>query len=599
MEMEYKFKQIIVLFSVLLNFDLIAQPYYFYSESISSDSSNIYRVDLSNGEKQLFLPNIRQPFTFTWDNYQEWFFLSDRYGISIFKCNDPVEVNSFIPERDYDVGVTAFSVPPKNYLYLSWFERLANESYTIQVTNLLDINSLQLIKECSPTIDGNSIISKNGNFIFQFGVDSLAATFIDKYSIELDSIVQVISLTSILDTVSLYFDSGRYGKVLLSYNETEQRNTPKYFVYDLENNNYYPGISFHYRSHGYLSPNSEYIILQKALLDVTKPTRENITGEISVYKTSTGGLVSDLTLPPDGKILIFDSYPDKFFYYVPETEQAITIDISELQQNPISTYSILAINSIWLQQNSNILSGSVGVNQIGEPPFLTSQVELTIGKNTITPAGYSLKANRIEVKQNTTVNADVYYNELINNGTITGSLNTPLEFPLITALPVFQTSTPGTEDITVQQNDERILLPGAYGDIQVKKNGKLIFTGGEYNINKLDGGESNQLLFQSESEVRIKEKFGAGKESYIGPEDITTLSASDIVFYVEGINGDSGNMGATPNAAEVGEEIKVKANFYVPNGTIWLRKNSEVEGAFIGKDVKVGEGTKVKLKSAW
>ena len=208
-------------------------------------------------------------------------------------------------------------------------------------------------------------------------------------------------------------------------------------------------------------------------------------------------------------------------------------------------------------------------------------------------------ANRIEVKQNTIVNADVYYNELINNGTITGSLNTPLEFPLITTLPVFQTSTPGTEDITVQQNDERILLPGAYGDIQVKKNGKLIFTGGEYNINKLDGGESNQLLFQSESEVRIKEKFGAGKESYIGPEDTTTLSASDIVFYVEGINGDSGNMGATPNAAEVGEEIKVKANFYVPNGTIWLRKNSEVEGAFIGKDVKVGEGTKVKLKSAW
>lgn len=265
----------------------------------------------------------------------------------------------------------------------------------------------------------------------------------------------------------------------------------------------------------------------------------------------------------------------------------------------ISTYSIFATHSVWIRQNSNILSGSVGVNEAGEGPFLDSQLELSVGKNTTTPAGYTIKANRIKVKQNATVNADVYYNELTNNGTITGTLNTPLELPLLTTLPEFHSSTPGTEEIVVPRNGEYTLLPGAYGDIQIKKNAKLIFTGGEYNINNIDGSNNDQLLFQSESEVKIKNKFYVGRLSYIGPEDTTTLSAKDIVFYIEGINGQNGELDALPKSAKVGAGSEVKSNFYVPNGTMWIRKNCEVEGSFMGKDVKVGEGATVKLNSAF
>ena len=43
----------------------------------------------------------------------------------------------------------------------------------------------------------------------------------------------------------------------------------------------------------------------------------------------------------------------------------------------------------------------------------------------------------------------------------------------------------------------------------------------------------------------------------------------------------------------------MKANFYVPNGTLWIRQNSQATGAFIGKDVDVGIGVKVWLKSAF
>jgi hypothetical protein len=265
----------------------------------------------------------------------------------------------------------------------------------------------------------------------------------------------------------------------------------------------------------------------------------------------------------------------------------------------ISTYSIFATHSVWIRQNSKILSGSVGVNEAGEGPFLDSKLELSVSKRSTTPAGYTVKGNRIKVKKNAVVNSDVYYNELTNKGTITGSLNTHLEFPLIENLPEFHSSTPGTEDIVVPKNGEYILLPGSYNDIKIKKNGKLIFTGGEYNINNIDGSNNDQLLFQSPSEVKIKDKFYTGKGSYIGPEDTTTLSADEIVFYIEGINGKNGRLNAKTKASKVGEDSRVKANFYVPNGTMWIRKNCEAEGSFIGKDVKVGAGTIVKLNSAW
>ncbi|MFC2094063.1 hypothetical protein ACFLSH_00410 [Bacteroidota bacterium] len=278
---------------------------------------------------------------------------------------------------------------------------------------------------------------------------------------------------------------------------------------------------------------------------------------------------------------------------------SLSFTVSEESAEGISTYSIFATHSVWIRQNSEIHSGSVGVNEAGEGPFLDSKLELSVGKRSITPSGYTVKGNRIKVKQNAVVNADVYHNELTNNGTITGSINTPLEFPLIADLPEFHSSTPGTEDIVVSKNGEYILSPGSYKNIEIKKNGKLIFTGGEYNINKIDGRNNDQLLFQSPSEVKIKKKFYVGQGSYIGPEDTTTLSADEIVFYIEGKNGRNGRLNAEPKASKIGAGSKVKANFYVPNGTMWIRKDCEAEGSFIGKDVKVGASTIVKLNSAW
>ncbi len=265
-----------------------------------------------------------------------------------------------------------------------------------------------------------------------------------------------------------------------------------------------------------------------------------------------------------------------------------------------SGIAVLATHSIWLEQNSEILSGSVVVNESGDPPFLDSQVALSVGIGSSVAAGYDLKANSIKVKQGATVAGNVYYNELSNNGTVTGTLNTPLTLPVLSTLPPpFQTGTPGSENINLAQNEERTLAPGNYADIVVKMGGKLIFTGGIYNLRSINAGDNTHLVFRAASQVRIAEKFETGQGSFIGPETGAAINARDIVFYVAGINGANGNLGATPKAAKVGLSNTVFANFYVPNGTLWLRQGSVVEGAFIGKDIDVGIGVKVSLDSAW
>lgn len=275
------------------------------------------------------------------------------------------------------------------------------------------------------------------------------------------------------------------------------------------------------------------------------------------------------------------------------------LDQLPVTQSQYSIFSVFATHSIWLKKNSTILSGSVVVNNSGTPHFLASNVELSVGQKATTPSGVELKAHRIKVKKKAVVNSDVFYNQLTNNGTINGSLNTPLSLPLFTVLPPFQSAPAGAQDITVAKNDSISLAPGDYGDIKVKKKGVILFTGGIYNVRSLNFGNNTKMLFGGPSEVRIEEKFKTGKKTYVGPQNTTTISAKDIVFYVAGVNGKTGKMGASPKSAKVGLNNTVFANFYVPNGMLWLRQKSVVEGAFIGKDVSVGKRVKVTLNSAF
>ncbi len=263
---------------------------------------------------------------------------------------------------------------------------------------------------------------------------------------------------------------------------------------------------------------------------------------------------------------------------------------------------LFATNSIQLKENANVISGDVVVNDFSEGPFLASGMELTIGQRVDTPAGYDVKADSIKIKTNATVASDVHYNELVNNGTITGAEFPGLALPIFDLLPSFQTvggEVGEVDDIFVAQGGFLELEPGDYGVIDVNQNSVVRFTGGAYTFTEIDFGNATRMEFEGPSEIRVSGKFSADQNSYIGAAAGFFAPPTEIIFYIAGINGNNGNLGATPKAAKVGLSAEAYANFYVPNGTLHLRQNTVAIGAFLARDVLLGPGVEVTLNSAF
>jgi hypothetical protein len=87
---------------------------------------------------------------------------------------------------------------------------------------------------------------------------------------------------------------------------------------------------------------------------------------------------------------------------------------------------------------------------------------------------------------------------------------------------------------------------------------------------------------------------------------VAGLKASNVVIEVEGDDtfchhdghGSDGD-DAGPTSVHIGEQNTIEANIYAPNGTLWLKARTTAVGAFIGKRVRIGEGTQLALDSVF
>jgi hypothetical protein len=201
---------------------------------------------------------------------------------------------------------------------------------------------------------------------------------------------------------------------------------------------------------------------------------------------------------------------------------------------------------------------------------------------------------------------NVHFNESVfsSQAVILGSQVTPQSLPVIATLPTFPAITPGTTDITVANGQTMTLAPGNYHNITVGDSATLILSGGIYHILTLDVRQGGKLLFQGPSEMRIKNEMDSDADVTIGPDaSAPTLQASQIIFYVQGVDDSGhpmdGDPNVTPVAIDIGERNTLVANIYAPNGTVRLRANTVATGAYIGNQVIVGEGVGLTLKSAF
>jgi YVTN family beta-propeller protein len=320
---------------------------------------------------------------------------------------------------------------------------------------------------------------------------------------------------------------------------------------------------------------------------------------ISPVVATTVGLQFVVAIPvgtnPEG--LVFDPRAKVLLVANAGSDNVTLINL----QNPTADYVILATNSVKLEKLVNVRSGNIVVNDNGPGTELVPGFELSVGSFSSTPAGYSLKANRMQVLERATVAGAVQYNQLVNRGTITGAKKTPLPLPVYAALPAFASGSPGTSDVTVGMRQSRILGPGKYRDISVAGGGTLVLTGGTYNVRNITVGSPGNLVFRALCAVRVQGRIATGKLSYIGPAlDLprtSTVGASSAAFYVAGTNGKAGKPVDQPSAVDIGSLSSIRANFYAPNGTIRFGPISIAAGSFLARDVLVGEAVMVSFDS--
>ena len=254
-----------------------------------------------------------------------------------------------------------------------------------------------------------------------------------------------------------------------------------------------------------------------------------------------------------------------------------------------------------LRANAKVFTGNVGANTSLPDPNggADDKEEVEIGQDVkMLQAGSKVIGDTVRTRSGSQV-YDVHFNEefFSPTGTILGAQTTPQSLPVLASLPALPAITPGATDVNVPANQTMTLAAGAYRNITVNHDATLILTGGVYHMEKLDIRQDAKLHFTAATEVRIKNEMDTDAKAYIGPApSAPSLPASQIIFYCEGAD-DGGDLAST--VVQIGERNTVKANFYAPNGTVYLRANTVATGAFIGKRAQIGERVELTLKSAF
>ncbi|MDZ7722311.1 MAG: hypothetical protein U5R06_05670 [candidate division KSB1 bacterium] len=289
----------------------------------------------------------------------------------------------------------------------------------------------------------------------------------------------------------------------------------------------------------------------------------------------------------------------KQYYFDPGTERWGNPEIEETlikmghpNIDTVATYSVLALRSIRLSQNSQLLSGFAAIQE--DTCSDIQDAHMVIENNARVADSCDVFAPSIQIRPNAEVYGNVYTNHLSNRGTITGAISRSLGFPILYhGLPAFPDITPGTRDIDLKPHKTHTLSSGSYRDVTLKPGCTLILRGGDIRLRNLRLSNDCEIRAKSPVRVLISQSFETGSNCVIASDRV---SASEVLFYIAGSGKDRGNPQA---AATIGNGSRVQANVYAPNGLLHIRQHCEATGGFIARDVLVGNGSVVRLDNGF
>lgn len=236
-------------------------------------------------------------------------------------------------------------------------------------------------------------------------------------------------------------------------------------------------------------------------------------------------------------------------------------------------FSIFGFNSVHIQQKARVLSGDIGVQSEGKTITLDPWVKIKDGA--------SIRGDSILIGEGARV-WDVYYNNLINNGHVAGTMTDSISLPLWNGLQSLFPSdmNSGSVDRTIGYKETETLTPDVrYGDVSVGEFGKLKLVSGTYYFHNLTLDSHARLVCLGPTEIHVGGQFKVmGPANYVGPKLEKYLRPRDVMIYVAG----------NDDAVSIGKTSLVRANIFAMNGSMTTGAACWLAGAFYAPDITIG-----------
>ena len=363
--MKTKTQLLIILFPLIcVTCRVLSQPYYYTN---GTDTTKILRVNLQNGSSGLFYSDSLNPWgNVSWDPTQQWVFINrdnsylgrslgkdDYYtATTVVNANLSSIAHAFPNQFSHPVNTSPNSFyhgrilmlkpqvydgvvynPIANVFYVSWLLPYPDTigSWTqvsaYQRTAMYNASTFTFLDTLSTPpgwITSLASVSVDGNYLYleHWGISDAEA--VGKYSLLTKQLIVSRNLSDIyVSGGNKGIDDSKKGRYLLEFlYPSASLADKKYAIYDIDQDTTYAVFSFPLVSKGYLSSDGKYIIIEETPLRpdyLTSTSGDDFLhpGRISIFDGSTGTLIQKLTLPPDGRVLVFDNYPNMMYYYIP------------------------------------------------------------------------------------------------------------------------------------------------------------------------------------------------------------------------------------------------------------------------------------------
>jgi hypothetical protein len=325
--------RIITFVTVMITSVVYSQPYYYYfkydsSYHVPGYSGDIYRLNLVTNSSAVFAENVGRVNSEIFTNMdQSEIFFQVRFSLAVIDVNDTTHHSRYVLDGINQLVGTKDS-PGTNRYYVTFEDE--QDSTKIVAMDHVTVEPIGTIYEnyggYTPFFSGDE------NYLYQFHSDS-TGIFFSKFIINdrrnelpqrCGDIVPVESFVILNDA--------KNGLALVSYesNTKSDFSGVEYVLCDVDRNMTFAPFNFPWRSNGRLSPDGKYAVTEQVNFDTTHVGGEYRPGNIFVFDAHIGTLLQRLTLPPEGKILLFDNYANMLYYYLPREQRSINIDLSKL-----------------------------------------------------------------------------------------------------------------------------------------------------------------------------------------------------------------------------------------------------------------------------